>query len=458
MKYENGRMTDVKIAYIGGGSRGWAWTLMTDLAREPELTGSVYLYDIDKEAAKINEVIGNRLNEQEDVKSIWKYVAAATLKDALEDADFVVISITPKTLDEMETDVHAPEKYGIYQSVGDTTGPGGFVRAMRTVPMFNEIAEGIKECCPDAWVLNFTNPMAICVKALYEAYPGIKAFGCCHEVFSTQKLLSTILDRKLGIKNVKREDILVTVFGVNHFTWFSEASYKGLDLFPVYREFVDEHFDEGFALEDNNWVNAGWECSHRVKFDLFREYGYIAAAGDRHLAEFMPGDRYLKNPETVKSWKFGLTKVSTRKARLASRLARGQKLFSGETRFDMKDTGEEGVLLIKALTGLHSRFISNVNIPNAALQIPNLPKDAIVECNAVFERDSIKPVYTGCIPENVKQLLMPHVENQKRVVDAANRVDKALLAEAFAEDPLVKGRMTKEEIGELVEEMLSKTL
>ena len=457
MRYENGKMVDIKIAYIGGGSRGWAWTLMNDLGRESVLAGTVYLYDLDKEAAKLNEAIGNKLNTQENIKSVWKYVAADTLQESLEGADFVVVSITPKTLDEMEVDVHAPEQYGIYQSVGDTTGPGGFVRAMRTIPMFNEIALGIKEWCPDAWVLNFTNPMAICVKALYEAYPEIKAFGCCHEVFGTQDLLATVLDKKLGIKDVPREEIIVNVFGVNHFTWFNEASYQGMDLFPLYKEFVDEHYEEGFAKDDNNWANAGWECSHRVKFDLFRNYGYIAAAGDRHLAEFMPGDIYLKSPEVVKSWKFGLTKVATRKARLASRNARGQRLFNGEERIELKPTGEEGVLLIKALCGMH-RFISNVNIPNTALQIPNLPADAIVECNAVFERDSVKPIYTGKIPENVKELLMPHVENQKRVVDAANKVDKKLLAEAFATDPLVKGRMTEEEIQNLVEEMLDKTL
>ena len=269
MRYENGIMKDIKISYIGGGSRGWAWTLMNDLGRESVLSGSVYLYDLDKEAAKINETIGNKLSAQDNVKSVWKYVAADTLKEALEDSDFVVVSITPKTLDEMEIDVHAPEQYGIYQSVGDTTGPGGFVRAMRTIPMFNEIALGIKEWCPNAWVLNFTNPMAICVKALYEAFPEIKAFGCCHEVFGTQKLLATILDEKLGIKDVPREDITVNVFGVNHFTWFNEASYQGMDLFPLYKEFVDEHYEEGFALDDNNWANEGWECSHRVKFDLF---------------------------------------------------------------------------------------------------------------------------------------------------------------------------------------------
>ena len=180
MIHENNKVKDIKIAYIGGGSRGWAWTLMNDLAKAEDMSGSVYLYDIDFEAAQHNEIIGNKIDGG------WKYVAAKTIGEALTEADFVIISILPATFDEMEYDVHAPEKYGVYQSVGDTTGPGGFFRALRTVPMIREIARAVKEYCPSAWVINYTNPMAICVKSLYEEFPEIKAFGCCHEVFGTQ--------------------------------------------------------------------------------------------------------------------------------------------------------------------------------------------------------------------------------------------------------------------------------
>ena len=101
-----------------------------------------------------------------------------------------MISIMPGTFDEMESDVHAPEKFGIYQSVGDTTGPGAVMRALRTIPMFEEFAAAIREYCPQAWVINYTNPMTVCVKTLYRVFPKIKAFGCCHEVFGTQKLLA----------------------------------------------------------------------------------------------------------------------------------------------------------------------------------------------------------------------------------------------------------------------------
>ena len=143
MNYRGHKAENVRIAYIGGGSRGWAWGLMSDLALCDDMSGDVYLYDIDYEAAEHNEVIGNRFREAEGARSVWRYHAVHTAAEAMTGADFVVISILPGSFDEMESDVHAPEKYGIYQSVGDTTGPGGIVREMRTVPMYEEIAENI---------------------------------------------------------------------------------------------------------------------------------------------------------------------------------------------------------------------------------------------------------------------------------------------------------------------------
>lgn len=204
---------DVKnlhIAYIGGASRAWARNLMNDLAQDDEIGGTIYLYDIDFEGAKMNEKIGNNLSAREDVKGKWKYIAVKSLQDALFGADFVVISILPGTFDEMASDVHLPEEYGIYQPVGDTTGPGGIVRALRTLPIFREFALAIKEYCPEAWVINFTNPMTVITRTLYKVFPEIKAIGCCHEVFGTQKLLIRILEEKFGIKAM-RDDIRINV-------------------------------------------------------------------------------------------------------------------------------------------------------------------------------------------------------------------------------------------------------
>jgi alpha-galactosidase len=457
MKYENNKVSHIKIAYIGGGSRGWAWTFMTDLSMDDSMSGTIRLYDIDPAASKNNEIIGNHLSARKDTIGKWDYVQSDSLKDALTGCDFAVISILPGTFDEMDSDVHLPERLGIYQSVGDTAGPGGMIRALRTIPMFVTIAEAIRDYAPDAWVINYTNPMSLCVKTLYHVFPQIKAFGCCHEVFGTQKVLKGICEETLGLESIDRRDIHVNVLGINHFTWFDEASYKGIDLFPVYRDYINAHYEEGYEEPDKNWANSTFECAHRVKFDLFRRYGLIAAAGDRHLAEFMPGTDYLKDPETVKSWKFGLTTVDWRKNDLKERLEKSRRLADGEQEIELKPSGEEGILLIKSLCGL-DRTISNVNIPNSFLQIANLPEDAVVETNAVFGRDSIKPVIAGSIPEEVLELIKPHVANHERILKAALTCDRTLVYEAFLSDPLVKGRASDEEVKKLADDMITNTL
>lgn len=456
MKYNNGKITDLTIAYIGGGSRGWAWTFMTDLSMEDSLSGTIRLYDIDESAAKNNEIIGNKLTARKDTIGKWNYVTSPSLKEALSGCDFAVISILPGTFDEMESDVHLPERLGIYQSVGDTAGPGGMIRALRTIPMFVAIGEAIKEFSPNAWVINYTNPMSLCVKTLYHVFPQIKAFGCCHEVFGTQKVLKGICEEALGLTGVDRRDIHVNVLGINHFTWFDQASYKGIDLFPVYRDYIAAHYEEGYNEPDKNWANSSFDCAHRVKFDLFRRFGLIAAAGDRHLAEFMPSSDYLKDPETVKNWKFGLTSVAWRKEDLQKRLEKSRRLVSGEEEIELKPSGEEGILLIKSLCGLE-RTISNVNIPNTCLQIPNLPSEAIVETNAVFSRDSIKLIAAGSLPAPILELIKPHVANHERILKAALTYDRALVYEAFLSDPLVKGHGSRAQIERLADDMIANT-
>lgn len=436
MKYKDNKAEEVKIAYVGGGSRGWAWGLMSDLAVCSDMSGDVYLYDIDYEAAQHNEIIGNLFDECEETKSKWRYHAVKTAEEAMCGADFVVISILPGTFDEMESDVHAPEKYGIYQSVGDTSGPGGILRAMRTVPMFEEIAGYIKSYCPDAWVINYTNPMTLCVKTLYRVFPEIKAFGCCHEVFETQKLLARALEDDKGIKAENRSDIKVNPVGVNHFTWFTEARYKNIDIFPVYAGFARKYADTGYTKNmDANWANNSFVCSHRVKFDLFNRYGYIAAAGDRHLAEFCEGKWYLKDPETVKSWGFGLTTVDYRRKDLKNRLAKSEDYRSGKVKVEINCTGEEGVNQMRALLGLCD-LVTNVNLPNVG-QIPNLPYGAVVETNAVFRSDTVTPVMAGSVPEEIYPMVARICGEQEALNSAVAGRDLNRIMSIFANDPLV---------------------
>ncbi|MBQ8813068.1 MAG: alpha-glucosidase/alpha-galactosidase [Lachnospiraceae bacterium] len=456
MKYLENRVEEIKIAYIGGGSRGWAWGLMSDLVSSDDISGDVYLYDIDKQAAKNNEIIGNKFNSAKGAKSVWNYKAVDTIGEALTGADFVIISILPGTFDEMDSDVHAPEKYGIYQSVGDTSGPGGIVRAMRTIPIYEELAENIKTYSPDAWVINYTNPMTLCVKTLYRVFPRIKAFGCCHEVFGTQKFLCRVVEELLHEDRPERHEIKVNPVGVNHFTWLTSATYKNHDLFPYYREFCEEHKD-GYHVAwdpvDDNWFNNGFATQEKVKMDLFLKFGYIAAAGDRHLAEFCPGKWYLESPERVAEMRFGLTTVDWRKGELKLRLAKSERLLSGEEETKIECTGEEGVNQIRALLGL-CELVTNVNIPNRG-QIPNLPLGAVVETNAVFRANSLEPVFAGEIPQEIYPLISRICVEQENVSDAIAQRNVEKIFAAFANDPLVTCGM--EDARKLFDEMCRNT-
>lgn len=434
----------LKIAYIGGGSRGWAWKLMDDLSKADDLCGEVSLYDIDFAAAQANETIGPMAGGN------FTYRAYESPKDALTGADFVILSIMPGTFDEMESDVHAPERFGIYQAVGDTVGPGGLVRALRTVPMYETIAGYIRDYCPDAWVINYTNPMSVCVKTLYEVFPQIKAFGCCHEVFGTQKLFADALRELRGIEDARRRDILVNVVGINHFTWLTQASYFDIDLIELYKEYIRKHPDGIGTQEAGNY----FACTHRVKFDLFTRFGAVAAAGDRHLAEFCPGNWYLKDPETVKEWGFSLTPVRWRKEDLAKRLQKSADLAAGRLTFEHGDTGEEGVSQIRALCGLDA-FVTNVNVPNMG-QIPNLPLGAVVETNALFSKDSVRPLMAGNVPHGVLSLMTPAVQNQLSVVQAGLHRDAELAFRAFCCDRLCD-RLSPAEARVLFDEMLGNT-
>jgi alpha-galactosidase len=450
---------NLKIAYIGGGSRSWARVFMTDLALEPELGGEIRLYDIDMQAAANNATIGNRVSEDARAVGKWRYSVADSLKTVLTDADFVVISILPGTFKEMSSDVHLPEQLGVYQSVGDTTGPGGIIRALRTIPIFAQFAEAIRSYAPQAWVINYTNPMAQCVRALYHFFPQIKAFGCCHEVFGTQELLVQIL-REQGFAEVARkDDIHVNVFGLNHFTWFDKASYRGRDLLELYGEFARQHYETGFATDTKHLPDEVFSCLHRVKFDLFLKYGAIAAAGDRHLAEFMPGKLYLENPATVREWGFYLTSVAWREEDLHNKLAKSERLLKGLETLELKSSGEEGVLLIKALCGL-ARVLSNVNLPNTLGQIanPEVPPATVVETNALFSHDDVRPIMAGRISEDIMALLSPHIANQGTVFEAAVQHDRALVYEAFTRDPLLAERASAAEIKKLADDMIENTL
>jgi alpha-galactosidase/6-phospho-beta-glucosidase family protein len=423
---------EIKIAYIGGGSREWAVKLMGDLALSERLTGSLSLYDIDLDAASHNKIFSQDIFGHPDARTRFEVRAEQRLEDALRGADFVVISIEPGPTSLRRADLEIPAQYGILQTVGDTTGPGGILRSLRSVPLLQEFARAIMDFCPKAWVINYTNPLAICVAALYAEAPAIKAFGCCHEVFGTQKKLAALVEQWFKVKQPEREEIALDIAGVNHFTWATKASWQGRDLMPKLREMID---DETFfqsrksraelASQTGNWFNN----EALVAYDLLRRFGALGAAGDRHLVEFVPW--YLSSEDELHRWGVVCTPYSWRLQR--SKTPRPS--LGSHAGKELRPSGEEGVQQIEALLGLRP-LTTNVNLPNTG-QLPGFPQGAIVESNAEFGPNSLRPITSGKLPGGAACFVRRAIEEQSLTLFSALNRDVDQAFQALLTHPLV---------------------
>lgn len=423
----------VNICYIGGGSVGWAHILMYDLALCPELTGEVRLYDLDYRRAELNAKFGNLIQDHPDCVSRFKYRAVKTLASALKDADFVFLSITPGSLNDMARDIAIPAKYGILHPVGDTVGPAGHMRALRCCRLYAGFAQAVAEHAPTAWVINYTNPMTACTRALTKVVPGLKAMGCCHEVFGTQNLLAQLVEKHLGVPKPHRSEIKCDVVGVNHFTWITRATWNGQDLYPLVRRHIEQRgVCRPYTKKEVLATGNVFHNKRQITFELFKRFGWLPAAGDRHLAEFVTG--FLKDEAEVYRWGIALTPVAWRKQKVVERIRLMKQRAAGRSPIEIKHSGEEGIDQMLALLGRRT-LVTNVNVENQG-QIPNLPLEAVVETNAAFLPDRVQPVSCGPVPTEILGLISTHVFNQELIVEAALEADEQKAFAAIANDPL----------------------
>ncbi|HUZ17853.1 MAG TPA: alpha-galactosidase [Spirochaetia bacterium] len=439
-----GGRSEIKIAYIGGGSRAWAPKLFSDLALSPYVQGEIALYDVDYEASKANIEVGRTIFGHRDAASKFTVAAVRALDEALDGADFVVLSIEPGPTTMRYADLEIPRKHGISQTVGDTTGPGGILRALRTVPVYEEFAHRIMARCPSAWVINYTNPMTICTATLFAAEPTIKAFGCCHEVFSTQERLADLAALWFGIPVPHRREISLDIAGVNHFTFATRASFGGEDLLPRLREMIaapDFFADDTARGLERKSAEQWFDNDGLIAYDYLRRFGVLGAAGDRHLAEFVPW--YLQNEESILRWGVVLTPYEWRVRRMTSFSRR-------DPNEPLLPSGEEGVDQMHALLGF-STLVTNVNVPNHG-QLPALPDGAVVESYAHLSEAGLRPIVSAPLPE----LLASHVRHisqiQQTTLEAARRKDRDLAFQALLCDPLV--RIPTDEARRMFDEML----
>ncbi|MBB4123220.1 alpha-galactosidase [Martelella radicis] len=442
-------MEDVKITYIGGGSQQWALHLMADLALSKSLSGTLTLYDIDNEAAEKNKEISANIFGRPEANAKFKVEVEPDLDTALKGSDFVVISIEPGPTEKRFIDLKIPEKYGIFQSVGDTIGPGGMARAVRSLPVMADFAHHIMAVCPDAWVINYTNPMTWCTAALFEAEPEIKAVGCCHEVFHTQEMLGRWVRDHYKVDLPKRHDIVLDISGVNHFTFATRAMWNGQDILGEFEKSLPALSPEQLtknALEreaEENW----FDCDFRVATDFLKRFGVLGAAGDRHLAEFVPW--YLKSKEELNSWGVAITPYEWR-VRRSKEQDKARKAF---LEADLKPSGEEGVKMIEALAGADGATCrTQCNLPNIG-QNDFAPEGHIVESYGLISKNKIEPVACGVLPESVQSLESRIMTVQGYILEGIMNEDKATVYEGFALDPLnsLTSRKSEELFDELFE-------
>jgi len=426
-----------RICFIGGGSYNWMPKLLGDLALTPDLSGEIVLHDISTAALEDIQRYGRKVIAHTGAR--FTIDTTTNLDEGLRGAEFVVVTITTGGLDTMAIDIDLPKKYGIYQSVGDTVGPGGLSRALRNVPVMAEIARTMGRVCPEAWMLNLTNPMTVLTRVV-GMVSSIRVVGLCHELMGVRAALMRIFGGSVT-------DYEVRVAGVNHLIWLLDLKIRGQDGFSMLRE----HLSSGGALpvlpDQGNW-HDNFLDRWRVKMQLFDLYGALPAAGDRHLAEFFP---YFLTPESDYGAEVGvgLTTIQNRKDQVAGARERVHEAIGGDLP-PIEHSPEATADIVSAVAnGRSVRTI--VNLPNTG-QIDNLPRGAVVETLAELGAAGAVPLTVGALPLGVLSTLQPHVVNQELIAQAALTGDRQLALQAMVNDPLVADLKTAQALlGELIE-------
>jgi alpha-galactosidase/6-phospho-beta-glucosidase family protein len=426
---------NVKIAVIGGGALGWTPSIVTDLALNKHLGGRIVLFDIDSVPLAVMKRYCQAIVSHRDSGGRFRVTATQDRREALRGADFVVITISVGGLAMMDHDLRIPRRYGIIQSVGDTVGPGGLFRGLRNVPVFKRLADDILRHCPGAWVINYTNPMTVLTRTLTSH--GVRAIGCCHEVFGAQELIAGLANRVLGRRDLRRRDVDLVVTGLNHCTVITRAAVAGHDALEMIRRYAKRPGVVRKYAPGELQRAKGIFARHQVKLEFLRRYGVLAASGDRHTVEFFPA--YL-TPRTFEGQRWGVvaTTIEERIKWKQDDLARCESRvrdLPGLARRRLKPSGEEASDLLGCLVGATS-MKTNVNRPNIG-QVSNLPADVVVETNAWLTYDRVEPICSGPLPAGLLPCYLRHVANQESTIRAALTGDRDLALRVLLNDPLV---------------------
>lgn len=429
-----------KIVMVGGGSYNWCPRLLSDLIHTDELEGSeIILLDLNLKAAQeIQEAMTHLVKT---LKRDFRFIATCDESKAFKDADFVVITISTGGLDMMRHDLKIPERYGIWQTVGDSVGPGGWSRLLRNVPVFEKMARKIEKLSPRAVVLNYTNPMAGLTGAITQT-TSLRTVGLCHGLFATYSLIKRLLQ-------VEEKDISVRFGGINHFFWLLDLKVRGQSGYPLLMEklqgvSLNEALDR--APRDTPRPHDFFLCE-----ELLRQYGMLTYIEDRHTCEYFPG--YLTDPAMLQRFKLVRTTVEERKKMLGKNRKYALALASGKEKIPSRSR-ETAMDIMKAFV-TNTPFVDVVNLPNIG-QIDNLPRGAVVETLGLVDSSGFAPIGIGSMPEPLRTLLETHCQIQKMTLEAALTGNKELALKALMLDPLC-AKLAPSDIRKMGHELLSAT-
>ena len=417
-----------KIVFIGGGSAKFVREVVIDIFSYEELRDmTITLMDIDQKRVKLSEQLVKKIIR--DRKLSARVESTLNQKKALEAADYVIITIMVGGYDFYKMDVAIPAQYGVFQSISDTTGPGGIMRIIRTSPVLQQIVKDLKEVAPDAWILNHANPMSMNTWTLLQS--GHKrTIGLCHSIQGSYRGIA-------GWLNLPPEEIQYSAGGINHINFYLTLEHNGRNIYP--------------ELLANAPRIIKKHPAERVRFELLEYLGYFPAEGPCHQAEYYPW--FIKNKkmvnyygaETFHGYHNDLKNFNNKFTEIKEQLA-------GRTPISYERSQEFTARIIHSLkTGQTRRFYGNVI--NERL-IENLPPQAIVEVPCFAGKNGIAPHRVGTIPQQLAAVMTPHIHLHEMAVKGVLQKERALIRQAIQSDPLTGAILTLPKIKEMTDELL----
>ncbi|MBN2301367.1 MAG: alpha-galactosidase [Lentisphaerae bacterium] len=420
-----------KVAMIGAGSLVFCKTLMNDFLGTPALAGSEYclMALTNKRLDKMYEFVKRMIKDNGVDATVTK---TTDRREALKDADYVIVMIQVGGVDAFKIDYEVPMKYGVDQCIGDTLGPGGVFRAARHIWALMDIARDMQELCPKALLLNYANPMAMCCWAL-GTVKGLQFVGLCHGVQTTMDLIGSYTGHK-------KEEIDYLAAGINHMAWFLKLEHRGKDLYPILRRNIEK---------PEYYVNE------KVRGEVMRHFGYFMTESTGHLSEYLP--YFRKNKKALNQYcdepAFGGETGAYYKysAYIAEKFEKMDPLSIETTKLQPRSAEYASHILEASETGVP--FMLNGNVRNDGY-ITNLPHGCCVEVPCFVDRIGLHPTVVGDLPPQCAALNMTNVNVQGLAVRAALTGDTELLVQAVALDPLTSAVLTLKEIRDMTSEML----